>query len=159
MYLQAGLNQGDFSAWVAVEKQKIVAMGVGTPCIFCPPNDGCPCGKTAYIGNMYTLSAYRRQGIGQHLLMEEAKRDGCERIQLVTSDMGRPLYEKAGFAASGTAMAHYPLWHHPQIAQGAGCHRAVAVRFLTKSVPLPLPKRLIRPIYLSTTALSYPPYR
>ena len=65
-----------------------------------PPNDWCPDGKTAYIGNMFTLTDYRKQGIATKilsLLVEEAETLGCERILLNPTDMGKPVYGKYGF--------------------------------------------------------------
>ena len=56
--------------------------------------------KKAYIMNMYTAPAYRRQGIAFHtldLLVKDAKKQGVSQIALEATDMGRPLYEKYGF--------------------------------------------------------------
>lgn len=50
--------------------------------------------------NMYTVPAYRRQGIAYTtlgLLAEEAKKQGILQISLEATDMGRALYEKFGF--------------------------------------------------------------
>ncbi len=115
-YIENGLAAHSFSAWVAVEGGTIVAMG-GAAYFTLPPNDWCPNGKTAYIGNMYTLPALRRRGIASRLLAlitEEAKENLCQRILLNSSDTGRQLYEKHGFAASPTAMALYPLGIKPE---------------------------------------------
>ena len=54
----------------------------------------------AYIMNMYTAPAYRRQGIAFHtldLLVKDAREQGISQIALEAKDMGRPLYEKYGF--------------------------------------------------------------
>ncbi len=115
-YIENGLADGSFSAWVAEEGGDIIAMG-GAAYFTLPPNDWCPGGKTAYIGNMYTLPSFRRKGIASRLLaliIEEAKENLCQRILLNTSDMGRPLYEKHGFADSPTAMALYPFGIKPE---------------------------------------------
>ena len=58
-------------------------------------------GKKAYIMNMYTAPEYRRQGIAIHtldLLVENAREQGVTQIALEATEMGRPLYEKYGFA-------------------------------------------------------------
>jgi len=114
-YIEDGLNDHTFSAWIAIQNDTIIAM-VGAAYFTLPPNDWCPAGKTAYIGNMYTLPAFRNQGIASQLLSlitQEAKENQCQRILLNSSDMGRPLYEKHGFAASPTAMALYPFGIKP----------------------------------------------
>jgi GNAT superfamily N-acetyltransferase len=110
-YIESGLADRSYSAWVAEEDGAIIAMG-GVTYYALPPNDWCPSGKTAYIGNVYTLPAFRRQGVANRLLtliINEAKENKCQRILLNTSDMGRPLYEKHGFSGSPTAMAMYPF--------------------------------------------------
>ena len=51
--------------------------------------------------NMYTAPEYRRQGIAFEtldILVKEAKSRGINNITLEATDMGRPLYEKYGFA-------------------------------------------------------------
>ncbi len=110
-YIADGIQANCFVAWVAVQDETIVAMS-GINFFTLPPNDWCPSGKTAYIGNIYTLPAFRKQGITSQLLarlIAEAKSRNCERILLNTTDEGRPLYEKQGFTVSPTAMACYPF--------------------------------------------------
>jgi GNAT superfamily N-acetyltransferase len=109
-YIRHGFTDKTYVAWVAADNGAIVAMG-GISYYLLPPNDWCPEGKTAHIGSMYTLPGFRRQGIASRilcLLVEEAKRNGCERIQLNASEMGRPIYEDYGFEISEGAMAYYP---------------------------------------------------
>lgn len=109
-YMQAGLEDGSFIVWVAEENGRIIAMG-GAAFFALPPNDWCPEGKTAYIGNLYTLPAFRGQGVGTGLLsliVEQARARGCERVLLNATELGRPLYERYGFEDSPTAMAFYP---------------------------------------------------
>lgn len=116
-YIENGMADKSYSAWVADDNGNIAAMG-GVTFYTLPPNDWCPTGKTAYIGNVYTLPAFRRQGIASRLfalLIEEAKNNLCQRILLNASDMGRPLYEKFGFAGSPTAMAMYPFGIIPEV--------------------------------------------
>lgn len=110
-YLTEGLKSRTYAAFVAVKNDRIVAMS-GLTFYTLPPNEWCPGGKTAYIGGLYTLLEYRRQGIAARLLsltVEEAKKTGCERVQLHTTDMGRPMYEKYGFEYSPSSMAYFPF--------------------------------------------------
>lgn len=110
-YIAGGIQDNSLVSWVAVQDGRIVATSV-INFFTLPPNDWCPGGKTAYIGNIYTLPALRKRGVASRLLarlIDEAKSRNCERILLNTTDMGRSLYEKCGFDVSTTAMAFYPF--------------------------------------------------
>lgn len=116
-FLFNGLSDNSVVSWVAANAGDIVGMGCVNFFSF-PPNDWCPIGKTAYIGNMYTLPGFRGQGIALTILtylVDEVKSRQCQRILLNATDMGRPLYEKCGFEDSPTAMALYPFGIIPPI--------------------------------------------
>lgn len=56
---------------------------------------------TVYIANMYTLTRYRRQGLGSAVLatlLADAAQAGARRCLLVSSQVGYALYARAGFA-------------------------------------------------------------
>lgn len=97
-YFEVALAEDSFAAWLALEEDRIVATS-GLSFSVVPPglhSDG----RCAYIMNMFTLSEYRRQGLGTELfkrIVEEAKTRGYKAIQLHATDMGKPLYEKYGF--------------------------------------------------------------
>ena len=109
-HMETGLADGSVVYWLAVEEAQIVGMG----CIsffMLPPNDWCPNGTTAYVGNMYVVKSHRKQGIARLILshlLREADERGCERVLLNTTEMGKPLYKAMGFEDSATAMALYP---------------------------------------------------
>ncbi len=110
-YVESGLADTSYSAWLAEVDGAAIAMG-GITYFSLPPNDWCPNGKTAYIGGVYTLPSYRKQGIAtklMNLLISEAKVQKCQRILLNSSDMGKSIYEKMGFIDSPSAMALYPF--------------------------------------------------
>ncbi|WFR55138.1 GNAT family N-acetyltransferase [Anaerocolumna sp. AGMB13025] len=110
-YILEGFNNQTYQVLVAELNGEIVAMS-GLTYYTLPPNDHCPNGKTAYIGSVYTKPNYRRQGIVSKLLditVEEAKKSGCERLQLHTTDMGKTIYESYGFEYSAISMAYYPF--------------------------------------------------
>ena len=70
----------------------------------------CPTGKVTYISNMFTYPEYRKHGIATKLFaltVEEAKKQGCIKILLNATDMGRPLYEKFGFKDTANDMVYY----------------------------------------------------
>ncbi len=64
-------------------------------------------GKNSYITSMYVEPSYRRKGIGAKILervIECVKKRGVKVVFLSASEMGRPLYEKRGFADSKNGM-------------------------------------------------------
>lgn len=68
-----------------------------------------PTGKKAYIINMYTVPEYRKQGIATqilNLLVKECLDREVTYISLEATDMGRPLYEKCGFAPLNSEMQY-----------------------------------------------------
>ncbi|MBY9077114.1 Acetyltransferase (GNAT) family protein [compost metagenome] len=115
-YLINGIEQNSLLTIVAEKEDKIVSMGCINYFIL-PPNDWCPSGKTAYVGNLYTTPPNRRNGIAKEILkrlVEDAKERSCERILLNTSELGENLYKEIGFEFSSTAMAFYPFGIIPE---------------------------------------------
>jgi GNAT superfamily N-acetyltransferase len=109
-YFLDGLADQSYSVYVALCNERIVAMG-GISYFMLPPNDLCPNGRTAYIGNVFTAPDYRRNGCATEimsLLLSEAKGRCCERILLNPTDMGLSLYENNGFLTWSYAMVNYP---------------------------------------------------
>ena len=95
------------------EQTTVLAMdgtviGCATMCyIEVMPTFSHPTGKRAHLMNVYTNEAYRRQGIGLHMvdmLMEIAKEKGVTEVSLDATDQGRPLYQKYGFVESDECM-------------------------------------------------------
>lgn len=109
-YMQNGLNDNSICLWVATEDSKIIAMC----CLnyfYLPPNEISLSGKSAHLGNMYTLPAYRNKGIASKLLeliVAEAKDNHCDRVILIPTEMGSPLYSKFGFQPWFGAMVFFP---------------------------------------------------
>ena len=98
-FLQEGLQNGSFVQWLAELDGQIIATG-SISFYRLPPRCKLPNGQAAYIGNMFTYPAYRRQGISRNilqLLVDEAKALGCHEIWLDASPQGKPLYERFGF--------------------------------------------------------------
>jgi GNAT superfamily N-acetyltransferase len=109
-FFLSAMSDDSFIAWVAVYNGEIIATS-GLTIYNIPPNRVCPTGKVAYLSNMFTISEYRRQGIGSKLLdliMDEARSYGCERVILNATSLGRGLYEKYGFMHSEDSMWYYP---------------------------------------------------
>lgn len=114
-YFTNGIAQNSLLIMVAEQDATIISMGCISYFVL-PPNDWCPSGKTAYVGNLFTTLPFRRNGIAKEileLLIDDAKERSCERILLNTSELGEPLYKEIGFDFSPTAMAYYPFGINP----------------------------------------------
>lgn len=105
-YLLRKLPAGEFLAWVAEEEGEIVATS-GLVFFERPPNGTSPAGLEAYVMNMYTRPEWRGRGLATALLdaaILHVKRTDARRVWLHATDVGRPVYERAGFVASDTEM-------------------------------------------------------
>jgi len=103
-WLHEHTRNGIMRSWLAESDGRIV----GT--VSCRIRDASPrehdlVGKEAYVHNLYVKPAYRSRGIGRALmqtLLDWCKSAGYSRVALRASVMGRPLYERMGFAADRT---------------------------------------------------------
>ena len=99
IYYKQALENGEHVAYLVYDNDTFIGAG-GVSFYQVMPTYHNPTGRKAYIMNMYTALAYRRQGIAFHtldLLVKEAKEQGILQIALEATDMGRPLYERYGF--------------------------------------------------------------
>ena len=106
-YFTSAISDEAFISWVMDNDDEIIATS-GVCFYALPPNFSNPSGRTAYITNMYTKPEYRRRGIAAELLnmvIEEAKKRGYKVIRLHTSEYGKSIYLKAGFADTDGYMA------------------------------------------------------
>lgn len=105
-YFASSLADGSLTLYVATVQSTVVATG-GYCHYRLPPTFGNPSGRVAYVTNMYTEPAFRRQGVSASLLerlMARAKRAGFTAIRLHASPLGKSIYERAGFVNSGGYM-------------------------------------------------------
>ncbi len=99
-YLAEAVPSGRFVAWVAVADGRLVATS-GMVFFERVPYPDNPSGLEAYVMNMYTAPAWRRQGLAAILLerlLDTAKEKGARRVWLTATDEGRPLYLRRGFS-------------------------------------------------------------
>lgn len=98
-YFSHSLADGSYVSYLAKNNKEWVGIG-GMVIRHQPGGFKIPNGKIAYIMNMYTRPAYRKQGVAKHilqLLMDEAKSLACEALELHATQEGEPVYQKAGF--------------------------------------------------------------
>ena len=98
-YYKSALEIGEHIAYLVCDNETFIGAG-GFSFYQVMPTYHNPTGKKAFIMNMYTAPAYRRQGIAIHildLLVKDIRKQGVSQITLEATEMGRPLYEKYGF--------------------------------------------------------------
>ena len=64
------------------------------------PSPDNPCGKCAYLMNIYTRPQFRRKGVGEAVvrwLAGQALQLGISKIYLESSEAGLGLYKRLGF--------------------------------------------------------------
>ena len=72
-----------------------------------PPDARNPAGMDAYLMNMYTLPGWRGRGLASALLGEIiafVRTTPARRISLHATDVGRSVYESAGFLPATSVM-------------------------------------------------------
>jgi GNAT superfamily N-acetyltransferase len=98
-YFAEAIPTGEFVAWFAEVEGEIVGMS-GAVFWQRPPTPKNMTGRDAYILNVYTLPAWRRQGIGRRLMqttLEAVGAAGVGRAWLRATADGEPLYRRLGF--------------------------------------------------------------
>lgn len=99
-YYEAMLESGGHIACFACLDQETI--GCGGICIYQEmPSPDNPTGQCAYLMNIYTRPQFRGQGAGEmtvRWLTGQAAQRGITKIYLETSEAGRGLYQKIGFA-------------------------------------------------------------
>jgi GNAT superfamily N-acetyltransferase len=101
-YFMREVSSGDYLAWLAFEEDRIAGTG-GMKISQRPGSFRFPDGRSAYIMNMYTLPAFRRQGIAQKImekLMQSGRELGIRYFDLHATEEGEPLYLKNGFVTN-----------------------------------------------------------
>ena len=109
-YFSAGQADGSARSWVAEVEGEVVASG--TLALFVrPPYPGNLSGREAYLLNMYTLPAYRKQGMASALLdamVAHARAEQLGKVWQHAGEQGRPLYERMGFVANPACLEWQP---------------------------------------------------
>lgn len=105
-YLTKALSNNEFISYMAEIDGKPVSIS-GMVFFQRPPYLENLEGIEAYILNMYTLPAFRGNGLAKVLLnhcIDESRKRGVKRIWLHASESGAPLYKKMGFKNKNSEM-------------------------------------------------------
>ena len=106
-YFNRALADNSFISWLALDDGVVIATS-GLCFYQLPPNYANPSGNNAYVTNMLTQKAYRKQGIASALLEKillEARSLGFTVVRLHASADGKGLYAKFGFVPTDGYMA------------------------------------------------------
>jgi GNAT superfamily N-acetyltransferase len=99
-YFRTALADASYRAWLMENEDGVVVGGGGLLIAAWPGFPGERQSRRAWILNMYTEPAYRRQGIARRLvetMIEWCRAEGFRAVGLHASQQGRPLYESLGF--------------------------------------------------------------
>lgn len=98
-FIRAGLENGSYRGWLMETTEGVVAGG-GVAILDYPSSPRDPSLRRAYILNMYTEPAYRRQGLAKTIveaMIRWCREQGFAWVSLHASADGRHLYETMGF--------------------------------------------------------------
>lgn len=102
VFLEHRTAAGDLHSWLALDGGQVIG-AVSLLLLPMPPLPGEPRDHDGYVLNMYVVPSRRRGGVGQALFDTcTAAGDalGVRRIFLITTEAGRPLYERSGFTTN-----------------------------------------------------------
>lgn len=112
-YFATELPAGRFHAWLACDSNGAAIGCGGLVFVQKPPSSGNCSGREAYLMNMYTTPDWRGRGIAGQILgqiLAFVRDSGVNVVRLHATAPGRPIYERAGFASSGTEMVLALKW-------------------------------------------------
>lgn len=104
------LEAGRFHAWIAFSDGQAAA-SCALIVLVLPPNFTSLSRRRGIVSAVYTVPAFRRQGIARLLmqtLLQFADDAAMQRLVLWASESGRPLYEQLGFAPSRALERNLP---------------------------------------------------
>ena len=108
-FFEHQISSNQYVQWLVEQDHNVIATGAIQFSSF-PPSYFNPTGIRGYISNMYTHSESRNKGIGKQVvnqLLTEAKRRKVHHIFLISSEIGKPLYQKMGFKENDIYMEYF----------------------------------------------------
>lgn len=96
------IDHPDYGFFVVEADGEVVAAAVGA-IRDAAPSPACPTGRDLLISNVCTFPEHRGSGYGRaafDAVMDWARGTGVERVELMATETGRRMYERAGFVAT-----------------------------------------------------------
>jgi len=106
-YFSADLRAERFLAWLSLDDSGEPIGCGGLVFVQKPPGPGNLSGREAYLMNMYTVPEWRGRGVATQMMstiLAFVRESGVTSVRLHATEQGRPIYERAGFRATGTEM-------------------------------------------------------
>jgi GNAT superfamily N-acetyltransferase len=101
--------EGEPACYLKIERNMIVG-GLAVSHYQVLPSGRNPSGLCAYVLNMFVEPEYRRKGIATELIefvISKCREKGVGKVALHATEMGWPIYEKAGFTKTENYMEKY----------------------------------------------------
>ncbi len=102
-WVKSRTESGIYTGFFAVATDDTPIAGAGLSWLDWIPGPGVPQVTRGYILNVYTEPEHRHRGLASLLVqrcVEFCRESGVSTVSLHASDMGRPVYEKLGFATT-----------------------------------------------------------
>lgn len=106
-WLQQALTEQHYFGWLVETETGEIVAGGGVALLPRPPSPQDLNQQWAFVYNIYTEVAHRRQGLARQLLEtihQWCRERGLKTVGLNASEFGRPLYESLGYRQSETLM-------------------------------------------------------
>jgi GNAT superfamily N-acetyltransferase len=99
-FVLQSMESGMYHSWLAETEAGEVVAGGAVYIVPWPANPSERKQQRAFLLNVFTESAFRRQGIARSLvqtMLDWCRAEGFRSVRLMASEFGRPLYESMGF--------------------------------------------------------------
>jgi len=111
-WLAEMMPPGTYRAWLIEAPGGEIAAGGGITVLPWPPGPQYVGDRLAFVYNVYTERAHRRQGLARRLMDTIhvwCRENGITSLALNASRDGKPLYEAMGYAESPSPMMFLPI--------------------------------------------------
>lgn len=99
-WVKPRIERGEYKGWLVTNESGEIVAGAGLWLMDSPPHATDTSGRRASILNVYTLPAFRRQGLARRLMqivLDWCRANQIRTVVLQASNDGRALYESLGF--------------------------------------------------------------